>query len=89
MLLIILRPISITEFPLKKVLTTLRHTEDTNWPNILKELNDEGQDDLIIGLKSKEREPKLVGRFFALMSWRFHEYFVIREYLIKLLYSLF
>ncbi|KAH6941978.1 hypothetical protein HPB50_026275 [Hyalomma asiaticum] len=51
-------------------------------------VNDFGLDpnDLIIGLKPKEREVKNEGRFFALMSWKLREYFVITEYLIKKYY---
>lgn len=43
-----------------------------------------GKDGLIIGLKLKEREMKMEGRFFALMSWKLREYFVVTEHLIKL-----
>lgn len=41
------------------------------------------KNDLVIGLVSKEREMKVMGRFFALMSWKLREYFVLTEYLIK------
>lgn len=41
------------------------------------------KNDLVIGLVSKEREMKIMGRFFALMSWKLREYFVLTEYLIK------
>jgi hypothetical protein len=48
-------------------------------------LNDEGLslNDLIIGLRSKEHESKVEGRFFAMMSWNLRLYFVVMEYLIK------
>lgn len=71
--------------PTRKVLNTLLTSPSTNWPQFLKEINEIGllQDDLIIGLKAKEREIKWKGRFFALMSWRLREYFVFTEYLIK------
>ncbi|QMU95563.1 RNA-dependent RNA polymerase [Bactrocera dorsalis sigmavirus] len=71
--------------PSKKVLTTLLEKEATNWPKFLKEVNENGLDenDLIIGLKAKEREIKPDGRFFSLMSWRLRDYFVFTEYLIK------
>nr|AMJ52373.1 large protein [Riverside virus 1] len=71
--------------PTKKVLDTLLSTKSTNWPEFLKEINEKGldDDDLVIGLKAKEREIKWKGRFFALMSWRLREYFVFTEYLIK------
>lgn len=51
-------------------------------------MNDQGLDieDLIIGLRGKEREIKRIGRFFSLMSWKLRDYFVITEYLIKLHY---
>lgn len=71
--------------PSHKVLSSLLANSATNWPVFLKEVNDNGlQDDqLIIGLKGKERELKVEGRFFALMSWALREYFVMTEYLIK------
>ncbi|AJR28438.1 polymerase [Sena Madureira virus] len=72
--------------PTRRVLTTLLHTENINWIDFLKKINDEGFDvnDLIIGLRAKERELKEGGRFFALMSWVLRNYFVVTEYLIKL-----
>lgn len=74
--------------PSKRVLTTALNTPPTNVPEFLKEINDFGlkPNDLIIGLKPKEREVKSEGRFFALMSWKLREYFVITEYLIKKFY---
>ncbi|AHB08865.1 L protein [Kolente virus] len=71
--------------PTEKVLNTLLHTPGTNWPEFLEKVNNEGlpANDLIIGLKGKEREVKIKGRFFSLMSWRLREYFVVTEYLIK------
>nr|UZT55171.1 polymerase [Barur virus] len=71
--------------PTRKVLDTLLHTPSTNWPGFLEKVDREGLDeeDLVIGLKAKEREVKKYGRFFALMSWALREYFVITEYLIK------
>nr|WCD55366.1 MAG: polymerase [Adumi ohlsrhavirus] len=74
-----------TKIPTRKVLETLITTKSTDWPAFLKEINDKGleEDDLIIGLKAKEREIKWKGRYFALMSWRLREYFVFTEYLIK------
>jgi hypothetical protein len=49
------------------------------------EVNDNGLsvNDLIIGLQAKERESKVEGRFFAMMSWNLRLYFVVKEYLIK------
>lgn len=74
-----------SRIPTKKVLHTLLTTKSTDWPAFLKEIDEEGlqEDDLVIGLKAKEREIKWKGRFFALMTWRLREYFVFTEYLIK------
>ncbi|APF32078.1 RNA dependent RNA polymerase [Caligus rogercresseyi rhabdovirus] len=71
--------------PTKRVITSFISRPATNWPEFLAEINESGltEDDLIIGLRGKEREMKVDGRFFALMSWRLREYFVITEYLIK------
>nr|UJG27959.1 putative L protein [Aksy-Durug Melophagus sigmavirus] len=72
--------------PSHKVLSSLLSNPATNWPIFLQYINDFGidEDHLIIGLKAKERELKIIGRFFALMSWQIRDYFVITEYLIKL-----
>lgn len=69
----------------KKVLQTFINTSATNWKEFLTEVNDRdlSSEDLVIGLKAKERELKIKGRFFSLMSWRLREYFVVTEYLIK------
>nr|AMH40146.1 RNA-dependent RNA polymerase [Sprivivirus cyprinus] len=71
--------------PSKKVLETMINNPATDWPTFLKAVDEEGlpRDSLIIGLKGKERELKIAGRFFSLMSWQLREYFVITEYLIK------
>ncbi|AGY14297.1 RNA-dependent RNA polymerase [Fikirini virus] len=71
--------------PTEKVLNTLLKTKGTNWPEFLHQVNETGlpEDSLIIGLKGKEREVKVKGRFFSLMSWKLREYFVVTEYLIK------
>ncbi|UOX72934.1 RNA-dependent RNA polymerase [Wufeng Myotis altarium vesiculovirus 1] len=71
--------------PTKKVMKTVLEREATNWPEFLQEVDEVGlkEEDLVIGLKAKERELKTAGRFFSLMSWRLREYFVITEYLIK------
>lgn len=55
------------------------------WKTFCKEINESlfDRNDLVIGLVSKEREMKIMGRFFALMSWKLREYFVLTEYLIK------
>ncbi|AHX81844.1 RNA polymerase [Sunguru virus] len=71
--------------PTKRVLDTLLRTEQTNWKEFLTEIDRNGLEEkwLIIGLKPKERELKIDGRYFALLSWKLREYFVITEYLIK------
>lgn len=71
--------------PSKKVLSTLLSKEATDWPSFLQRINDEGlsKDSLVIGLKAKEREQKVKGRFFSLMSWELRDYFVFTEHLIK------
>ncbi|AIY25911.1 RNA-dependent RNA polymerase [Lepeophtheirus salmonis rhabdovirus 9] len=80
----------LTRYPHKpiktcKVLRTFIEREATNWKDFFEGVNDNGleRDDLVIGLRGKEREVKRVGRFFALMSWKLREYFVSTEYLIK------
>nr|BDO24648.1 large protein [Oita virus] len=71
--------------PTEKVLKTLLKKKSTNWPEFLRGVDEFGlsDDSLIIGLKGKEREIKIKGRFFSLMSWELREYFVVTEYLIK------
>ncbi|AJR28336.1 polymerase [Muir Springs virus] len=72
--------------PALRVIGTLLEKENPNIKEFLQRINDHGldEDDLIIGLKAKERELKDKGRFFSLMSWNIRLYFVITEYLIKL-----
>lgn len=72
--------------PQRKVLTTYLNTKETDWSEFLKEVDRNGlaDEDLMIALKNKEREIKIMGRFFALMSWKFREYICSTEYLIKL-----
>nr|AJG39202.1 RNA-dependent RNA polymerase [Wuhan Louse Fly Virus 8] len=71
--------------PSHKVLSSLLSNPGTNWPLFLEKIDKEGisLDHLVIGLKEKERELKIGGRFFALMSWEIRDYFVMTEYLIK------
>ncbi|QVU40010.1 RNA-dependent RNA polymerase [Mejal virus] len=71
--------------PSRKVLKTMLEQPSTSWLDFLEMIDKHGltEDDLVIGLKGKERELKIAGRFFSLMSWRLREYFVITEYLIK------
>lgn len=71
--------------PSHKVIKTFMENPATNWPEFISEVSIKGfsEDDLVIALREKERELKIEGRFFALMSWKLREYFVITEYLIK------
>nr|WNV51541.1 RNA-dependent RNA polymerase [Infectious hemorrhagic syndrome virus] len=74
-----------TPIPTRKVLSSLLEKPATDWPKFLEsvDLNGLDEEDLVIGLKGKERELKKAGRFFSLMSWKLREYFVMTEYLIK------
>nr|WAK77186.1 MAG: RNA-dependent RNA polymerase [Rhabdoviridae sp.] len=76
------------EIPSRKVLRTALETPQTNVKDFLQDVNDKGlrRDDLVIGLKGKEREIKREGRFFSLMSWNLRQYFVTTEHLIKEFY---
>nr|WOE89356.1 L [Cambodia Anopheles rhabdovirus] [Cambodia Anopheles rhabdovirus] len=69
----------------KSVLKSQMERQATDIKKFLQMINDQGlsKNDLVIGLRAKERELKPKGRFFALMSWLLREYFVITEYLIK------
>nr|AWK27025.1 L protein [Ekpoma virus] len=71
--------------PTKRVLKTLLEEPAVDWPLFLQRINDEGlyDNELAIGLKPKEREEKIDGRFFSLMTWNMRNYFVMTEYLIK------
>lgn len=71
--------------PALRVINSFIDNAETNWPEFFKEINDKGldRDSCIIGLNAKEREMKQEGRFFALMSWKMREYFVVTEYIIK------
>ena len=71
--------------PSLKVLQTVLERPETNIPEFLQQVNDSffDSEDLMIGLKPKERELKIEGRYFALLTWRLREYFVITEHLIK------
>nr|APG78763.1 RNA-dependent RNA polymerase [Hubei dimarhabdovirus virus 4] len=71
--------------PTRKVLRTLVETKATIWGEFLRTVDLHGLqfDDLVIGLKGKEREIKRKGRFYSLMSWNLRQYFVVTEYLIK------
>ncbi|AHL66985.1 polymerase [Long Island tick rhabdovirus] len=71
-----------------RVIETLITTDVPPVKTFLQNVNDHGlsPEDLVIGLKPKERELKDEGRFFSLMGWNLRLYFVITEYLIKKLF---
>nr|AYE39796.1 polymerase [Lyssavirus rabies] len=70
--------------PSEKVIITALSKPPVNPREFLKSIDLGGlpDEDLIIGLKPKERELKIEGRFFALMSWNLRLYFVITEKLL-------
>ncbi|ABZ81161.1 polymerase [Lyssavirus lagos] len=70
--------------PSEKVIITALSRPPVNPREFLRTIDQGGlpEDDLIIGLKPKERELKIEGRFFALMSWNLRLYFVITEKLL-------
>lgn len=74
--------------PSRRVLEELLKRPTINPREFAEKINNHGlpDDDLIIGLKEKERELKRIGRFFTLMSWNLREYIVLTEYLIKKFY---
>ncbi|UYD62338.1 RNA-dependent RNA polymerase [Boana pugnax lyssa-like virus 1] len=69
----------------KKVIVTALASPPINPKEFIGSISNKGldQNDLIIGLKAKERELKREGRFFALMSWNLRLYFVITEKLLS------
>lgn len=71
--------------PTKRVLNTLLEKDTRDWKAFFEMIDQFGlpKDSLVIGLRAKERELKLLGRYFALMAWDLREYFVSTEYLIK------
>lgn len=73
------------KIPSRKVLRTALETPQVIVREFLQEINDSGlsRDDLITGLKGKEREIKREGRFLFLMSWKMQQLFVMTEHLIK------
>ena len=58
--------------PSKKVLQTVLERPETNIPEFLRKVNEVffDDEDLMIWLKPKERELKIEGRYFALLTWR-------------------
>ncbi|AVM87309.1 L protein [Wenling dimarhabdovirus 8] len=68
----------------RKLLITALETDYVDIDAFLNLIDSAGlcEEDLIIGLKPKEREVKVDGRFFSLMSFPLRMYFVATEYLI-------
>nr|WOC29236.1 L protein [Himastelon rhabdovirus 1] len=68
----------------RKVLNTILRSSQLNVIDFLNKIDRDGldDDDLVIGLRAKERELKRIGRFFALMTLNLRYYFVITEMLI-------
>lgn len=71
--------------PTERLLRTYLKEERINIKDFILDIDTSGfaENDLIIGLKAKERELKRFGRFFTLMTWKLRMYFVISEYMIK------
>lgn len=67
-----------------RVIKTALATPDFNVMELLKLIDSDGlsQEDLIIGLKPKEREVNTRGRMFSLMSFKLRAYIVATEWLI-------
>ncbi|WPV62684.1 MAG: RNA-dependent RNA polymerase [Wufeng shrew rhabdovirus 7] len=73
-----------TERVTRRLIITALETENLDIRALLDEIDKNGldEDDLIIGLKAKERELKVEGRFFSLMTLALRMYFVSTEWLI-------
>ncbi|YP_010229213.1 RNA-dependent RNA polymerase [Almendravirus cootbay] len=71
--------------PTERLLRTYLKEDRIDISKFINEIDANGftADDLLIGLKAKERELKRFGRFFTLMTWKLRVYFVISEHLIK------
>ncbi|DAZ87956.1 TPA_asm: L protein [Psilorhabdovirus 1] len=69
----------------RKVLISTLFSEEINIEQFIKTIDQEGinRDDLVIGLRAKERELKRIGRFFALMTFKLRLYFVTTELMIS------
>lgn len=68
----------------RKVLLSALKREEVNISQFLRDVDEHGikEDDLVIGLRAKERELKRIGRFFALMTFNLRLYFVVTEMMI-------
>lgn len=68
----------------RRVLLSAIKTESINLIKFLDEIDKEGltKEDLVIGLKAKERKVKPEGRFFSFMTFRLRLYFVTTEWLL-------
>ena len=80
-----LRLIDMEQFHLRRCCKLLFKGHPLTFPRFLKEVSDNffDKEALMIWLKPKEKDLKIEGRYFALMTWTIREYFVITEYLIK------
>lgn len=67
-----------------RVIKTALSTDDFNVMELLKRIDAQGlpEEDLVIGLKPKEREVNTRGRMFSLMSFNMRAYVVATEWLI-------
>lgn len=72
-------------FQTKKVLETALKIDTGDLRDFCQSINDAGLavEYLIIAIKEKERENKVEGRYYAMMSWFLRLYFVLTEHLIK------
>lgn len=75
----------LTKSSSRRVLETLLNCSVVDIDQLLREIDQVGipEDDLLIQLNEKEREMKLEGRLFALMTFRLRCYFVATEWLIS------
>ncbi|DAZ87757.1 TPA_asm: L protein [Sphaeridiorhabdovirus 2] len=69
----------------RKVILSTLYNPEINIPSFLDEIDKNGlpKDDLVIGLRAKEREMKRIGRFFALMTLKLRIYFVVTEFMLS------
>nr|DAZ87913.1 TPA_asm: hypothetical protein [Microrhabdovirus] len=69
----------------RRVIITALTSRSINVKEFLTKIDNEGLplEDLVIGLRAKEREENDAGRFFALMSYNLRSYFVSTEWLLS------
>ncbi|QPO14166.1 L protein [Eptesicus fuscus rhabdovirus] len=68
----------------RKVILSTLYKEEMDIAQFLDNIDKNGldKDDLVIGLRAKERELKRIGRFFSLMTFNLRIYFVVTEAMI-------